>query len=375
MHQLATKTSAFMKSRSLQRQKKTRKDNQLKKTRSNTLSQPQVGFLPTPTSPKSCSSTVKKPSCTVPMKKTSLVPSDTVDIPWVSTNKFTKFSPIQKESTKWSSVLMITTFSLSVKKANLFATNSRIKIPKIRWKSQTCLKSFFTQSKNWLGKRNCLINWRHKIQMPKKKETNFCESPKLSMIVWLMNGTLRSLKGKGSKNKNMIRKFNKSVEWKKNSLINLQDFKLSIRKSVKLLKKTTPTSSSWSRHVSVNWAKWEKLTTEDSMNWFKPSRTTTLKENIRIKCSMKRRSLNKLRRKIDLTKSLRKTKRNTKMNSKDSKTKPKDKSRSKSNKTNPISRYYKNKTTNPKPKKDTRRHNTTSSNETSNNRNTGSSIP
>ncbi len=147
-HQSATKTSVFMKSRSLQRHKKTRKDNLLKKTQLNTQSQPQAGSSPTPASPKLCSSTVKKPLCTAPIKKISQAPSDTVDIPWVSTRKSTKFSPILKESIKWLSVLMITTFSLLVRRVNLFATNSRIKIWKTRSKFRICLKSSFIRSKN-----------------------------------------------------------------------------------------------------------------------------------------------------------------------------------------------------------------------------------
>lgn len=86
---------------------------------------------------------------------------------------------------------------------------------------------------------------------------------------------------------------------------------------------------------------------------------------------MKKKLLSKLRRKTNLTKFLRKIKRSTKINSKSSKAKPKDKSRSKSNKTKPISRYCKNKTTNQKQKKDTKRHNMTSSKEILNNKNIG----
>ena len=72
----------------------------------------------------------------------------------------------------------------------------------------------------------------------KIKEIKPSDSQKQSMIGWSMNGISRYQKDKEFRKKNMIDKLNKSVKCKNSNLKNWQNYKSSINKKDKLLKKT-----------------------------------------------------------------------------------------------------------------------------------------
>ncbi len=162
----------------------------------------------------------------------------------------------------------------------------------------------------------------------------------------------------------------KLAECKNNNRKNWPNYKSNTRTKDKLFKRITQTNYNCNKPVSASWGKWDKQTIEDSTNWFRQSKTTTSKENKKIKFSMKKRSLNKLNNKKSLTKFLKIKRKSMKMSNKESKIRLKGKSNSKNKKTKTMSKFSKNKTTNPKQKKDTKKHNTTSNKETCKNKNT-----
>lgn len=151
----------------------------------------QEKFIPTLTFPKLCSWTAKKFLCIVQIKKIRLEPFVTVVILSTWASKFMNSNLTLTESTNSPSVLTIITFFQLEKRESLFATNSKIRSPKIKLKFQICPKNSCILNISLSDKRSFWKSLKHKILMQNKREINFWENPKQSMIDYLMNGTLK----------------------------------------------------------------------------------------------------------------------------------------------------------------------------------------
>lgn len=167
---------------------------------------------------------------------------------------------------KWLLVTMTIIFFRLGKRASLFVTSLKIKIPRIRLKYLIFHKSSFTLNKSSSGKKNYQKNSKHKTLMRNKNVINLCVSLKLNMTGLSMSGTLKLLKGKEHKNKSMKEKLKKSAEWKKNNRRNQPDSKFSTRIKGRQSTKITPTKFNCSKLGLVNWEKCAKLTTDVSMS-------------------------------------------------------------------------------------------------------------
>lgn len=84
-----------------------------------------------------------------------------------------------------------------------------------------------------------------------------------------MNGISKLTIDRRIRRRNMKRKFNSSVKWRNNKAKNYPDWKSSINKKGKLLRRITLIKFISNRPDSPNLARQEKLRTRSSMNTFK----------------------------------------------------------------------------------------------------------